>query len=808
MLVVQNATKSDTNFLMYSSMEEHSFGYWLRRRRKALDLTQDGLADRVGCSVAMIRKIESEERRPSEQIVERLAEILNISEDEQTAFLRFARGDWHSTHFANKEDIPWRVSEKASRSNLPATATSLIGRRKEITLLREYLLNSEIRLVTLIGPPGIGKTRLSIEAARTAIPHFQDGVFFVSLAPLDDPTLIAITIAQTLGFTGVRNISPEEQLKEGIGNKQMLIVLDNCEHLIEQVASLSSNFLSACSSLKILATSRESLRISGEWLYPVPALDIPIETLAIDVETAPNFPALLLFAERARAARPDFMLDSKNIQTVSAICTHLDGLPLAIELIAPRIRVMSPEDLLARLKDQFLLSTGEIRAASARQKTLQSAIAWSFNLLSLEEQKLFALLSVFSGDFMLQTAEAMFSENVSEKPVADLITSLLDKSLLNRTSTFHDDPRFNMLMTIQQFALHQLQSMNGEVDARNQHLAYFLDLAKKGDQELRGGNQIEWLSHLNAISDNLRTSLEWAIASQQTQLALDLARKLHWYWFVRGDHTEGRQWLHRVLEMADASLYPEARTEALIQLANHIVLQIGENEARPFVEQALSLARGHENKHNIAKALVILGLVLINEKDFAAAQATLRECITLFREVNDEWGASNALMCLSFGLLLNEDLETALSLNQQALAGFQKLGDRYFQCVVLRHYGHASVKQGNLWIAVTALKESLILAQQFNSKYEIAWTLWRFAQAAQRANQMTSAVSLFWAARHMLDLSGAWQKEHELEFEIDLAACRAMLNETEFTKAVEQGSTMTVDQAIKYALEFSTGLGG
>jgi non-specific serine/threonine protein kinase len=586
----------------------------------------------------------------------------------------------------------------------------------------------------------------------------------------------------------------------------MLLVLDNCEHLIEQVASLSSDFLSACSSLKILATSRESLRVSGEWLYPVPTFDTPTDPSAIDVEMAANFPALMLFAERARAVQPDFLLDSKNIQTVSTICTRLDGLPLAIELIAPRMRVMSLEDLLARLKDQFLLFTGEIRAASARQQTLQNAISWSYNLLSLEEQKLFALLSVFSGEFTLEAAEATFSGNVAERSVADHITSLLDKSLLQRTSTSQHEPRFNMLMTIQQFALHQLRSMNAEVDARDQHLAYFLDLAKKADQELRGPNQIEWLNRLNAISDNLRTSLDWAIESRQTQVALEMARKLHWYWFVRGDHTEGRQWLHRVLEMADSSLYPDSRTEALTQLANHVILQIGENEARPLVEQALELARSHGNKHNLARALLILGLVLINETDFAAAQSTLRESITLFEEVFDEWGASNALMCLSWCFLLNEDVGTALPLNQQALAGFQKLGDRYFQCVVLRHYGLASLKQGNLKTAVAALKESLTLAQQFNSRYEIAWTLWRFAEAAKRADQMANAVSLFWAARHMLDLSGAWQQEDRLEFEKELATCQAVLNATEFAKAVEQGRAMTVDQAIEYALQVESGI--
>jgi predicted ATPase/DNA-binding XRE family transcriptional regulator len=784
-------------------LAEVSFGAWLKRRRKAEGWTQEQLAEQVSCSTITLRKIEAEERRPSAQIVERLAKIFNIPQDERTAFLRFARGDWGSISLETREDAPWRTSTKSTRSNIPATATLLIGREKEIIAVHDYLLRADIRLVTLLGPPGIGKTRLSTELARVLIPDFPDGVFFVALAPLNGPALIAVTIAQALGYMGARNISTNEQLKEGIGDKQMLIVLDNCEHLIEDVASLTSQLLSACSHLKILATSRESLRISGEWLYPVPAFDVPSETSSIDMESASNFPALTLFAERTRAVRPDFVLNSENIKTVAAICAHLDGLPLVIELIAARMRLMSPQALLERLNDQFILSADGMRADSARQKTLQNAISWSHNLLSNEEQKLFARLSVFSGGFTLEAAEAIFFRTVSEKSVTDLIALLLDKSLLQHIPNERGEPRYTMLVTIQEFARERLRSMGEATEVHNWHLAYFLDLAEKGDQEMRGPNQVEWLDHLSATSDNLRAALEWAIETRQTELALQLARKQHWFWFVRGNHTGARRWLQRVLEMPDTPLHPEAYADALTQLAHHN-LQLGERairEARPFVEQALSVARTNKDQPNIDRALAILGLVLAEEGYFAAAQSTLEESKARFQEIHDKWGYAHAVLCLVVQSERQKDWATALVLSQQALAGFQKLGDRYFQSVALRLVGRAYVNQGDVTNGVAALRESLILAQQLDNKFQIALILWRsFAEAALRMEKTARAVSLISAAINVFQSIGAWMEDDDLLFENELAPCRAELGELAFAAAVEEGRAMTMEQAIQLAL--------
>lgn len=791
-------------------MEQHSFGYWLRLKRRALDLTRLELAERIGYSAATIRKIEDEERRPSVQIAARLAEIFNIPQNERESFLGFARGDWKSAPAESNEDLPWRASAIPPPSNIPATTTSLIGRAPEIAFVREYLSNPDIRLVTLMGPPGIGKTRLSIEAARALLPDFRDGVFFIGLALLDDPGSIPSAIIHALGYMESGKNAPEDQLKESIGYKQMLIVLDNCEHLIEGIASIASSLLSACPRLKMLATSRESFRIAGEWLYSIPAFDLPRETRAINLENASDFPALLLFAERARAVRPDFRLTADNLQTITAICAHLDGLPLVIELIAARMRLMSPQALLERLSGQFVLTADGMRAPSERQKTLKNAIEWSYNLLPTEEQKLFVYLSVFSGGFTMGDAEAIFAHTVTEKSVPELLALLLDKSLIRRVANESSEERYEMLVTIQEYAREHLQQKGEEIEARNWHLAYFLDLAEKADKELYGHHQLEWLNRLSATRENLRAALDWAIETNQTKFALQIARKLDWFWMMRSDFVEGAQWLLRVLEMPDISSYPQVHAEVLARLEHHkhllgdyFAAQMEKGRETSFAEQALSVARAHNDKHNSARALSMIGLNLMNKENFKEGQPVLQESGMLFQQAHDEWGYAYTVFLLGWGNFKQNDFTSALPIIEQAYAIFKKLGDRFFMCVSLRYIGITQIKLGDIQQGVEALRDSLTTAQQIDSKYEIAAAFYRLGQAAQYLGSPARTVSLFWAAKNAHDAigMGVWTQGLDVEFEPVLERCRTVLGEASFVEAAELGRAMTMEQAIAYALE-------
>jgi len=787
--------------------EQQAFGDWLRLRRKALDLTRESLADRVGYSAATIRKIEAGERRPSAQVAEQFAAVFNIPLAERPAFVKYARGDLQSAAWQSIEEAPWR-SPSSHRSNLPFPATSLIGREQEIADIHEYILKAGIRLVTLMGPPGIGKTRLGVESAHAISDYFSGGTFFVPLAPLDDPSLVARAIIQSLGYVETIDHGALQQIINGIGDKQMLLVLDNFEHLMDGAVPLVSALLSACPRLKILVTSRESLRVSGEWVYSVPALPIPREVSSINFETASKFPAVMLFADRARAVRSDFALTAANIQIVASICKRLDGLPLAIELIAARIRLMSPQALTEHLNDQFILSANGMRADSVRQKTLHNAIDWSYTLLQPEEQKLFSYLSVFAGGFTLDAVKSIFSRTFPDKSVPYLIASLSDKSLIQRASDELRGDRYDMLVTIRQFASNCLRRIGDESSARNLHLAYFLDLAEEADKDLRGPNQVAWLKRLNTLRDNLRAALEWAIESGQAEAALQMARKLHWFWFVRSDHSEGRQWLGRILTVPDASLYPQSYAEALTQLAHHTWvqshrawLQGGANEALPSVVQALAVARNNNDRHNIARALAMRALVFIDQKEFASAQSTLEESKVLFQEVHDQWGHAHAVLCQGFAEYLQDNQSASLTLNEQALAEFREVGDRYFMSVTLRYIGELQTKQGNLTQGEAALREALILSHQLEAKFEIAMSLWSAAKAAQNAKKPAHAVALYWMAKNIYDSIGSWIAEDETDFVTRLRACSAALDESVFATAVEQGRAMNPEQAIQYALE-------
>lgn len=784
-------------------MTEVSFGEWLKRRRGAEGWTQRQLAQKINCSTSALRKMESEERRPSAQIVEQLAEVFKIPHNERKTFLRFARGDWSQAPSERDGETPWLSSKKASRMNLPASLTSLIGREGQLAEIHDYLLRAEIRLVTLIGPPGIGKTRLGTEAAGRSLSDFLDGVFFVQLAQFEDPSLIASTTRQALGYMENQKLSADQQLREGIGKKQMLIVLDNCEHLIGAVATFASELLSACPHLKILATSREALRVPGEWLYVVPVLGVPKKDLLVNINDVVQFPALTLFTERARAVRSDFILTPDNIPTVIDICRYLDGLPLAIELIAAQMRFLSPQALLERLNEKFVLSAEGMRTAPSRQISLNHAFNWSYDSLTPDEQKLFAGLSVFSGGFTLEAAEAIFSGTVMKKSVSDLVASLLDKSLLQRSLPVGDELRFNMLVTIRHFAGEHLRNLGEAEEVSDRHLTYFLDIAEQADLEIRGPQQLLWFDRLESEHDNLRAALRWALESNQVDSGLRLAGALAFFWFVRGYTSEGIGWLERVLAQGK-----DSSTAAVARVLNYLggMLRSGKS-ANPvrimnMVERSLHLYQELDDKAGIAWVLNNLGLIAHEQKDYRRAKQFFKESLALRRAVGDPWFIAHTLQNLPSIALEEKDYAGAKQLAEETIKLFRQAGDQRGAARTLADLAQFERVTGNPAHAVALLKQALPPLMNLKDRWSIASVLEELATLAKTQDDFQRAVRLHSAAEALLETIGLWlPPDVRAQFENNMRMIQKNLEDPIFTKAWEEGHAMTLEQAVAYALE-------
>lgn len=745
-------------------------------------------------------------------------------------------------NLAASEDVPRRASMAISRLALPSPVTSLIGRHDDITAVLGYLMKENIRLVTLIGPPGIGKTRLSLAAAREACDDFCDGVFFVALAPLNDPSLVAATFVQALGFVETSIASPLERLKEGIGDKQMLLVIDNVEHLIESAALLVSELLSACPALKILTTSREALRVQGEWLYSVRVLDIPSanQLQSMSLETAGDYSALNLFTERARAVRPDFFLNADNLKTVAAICAQLDGLPLAIELIAARIRLVSPKDLLSRLVDGFALLADGMRALPARQRTLYNAIAWSYNLLSQEEQRLFAYLSVFSGGFRLDVAEQVFSTSLPNKPITDLIASLLDKSLLQSTNEVADELRFSMLVTIQQFAANRLHDFGEEDVSRERHLAYFLDLAEQADREIHGPDQVIWLKRLKAEHENFRAALEWCVSKRKTEAALRLLCALAWPWWLRGHSVEVRIWFDKLRGMPEITRYralyarmlnhlgqqnwvlgnfsyarsvlEESRSiwsklgvegeQGLAESLNYLgmVAQSGEvdrQKAHYFFELSLELCQKSGNLRGKAAAMFNLGRIAIGMNQDASALSWYEQSLEIYRQLGDEWGIARISQLLGDLYLKQGDFEKALHYFGQHLKHDEALGFNQGIMVALSSYGDLYRCQGNFDKAEQFYDKSLAAAREYDQKWTVSNNLYFLGMVALHRNDYPIAkqyfIDCFDLARNIYEKMGA------IDLFIGLSAVAAGMSQPE-RAAKLSGAAHAMLEAIDYQI--------
>ena len=491
-------------------------------------------------------------------------------------------------------------------------------------------------------------------------------------------------------------------------------MLDNCEHLVDEAARLTAELLSACPGLKMLATSREALRVPGEWLYALQPLLIPPENTPIDMGSAGNYPALMLFAERARAVSADFTLSPANIQTVSSICARLDGLPLAIELIAARVRLMSPQALLERMTDQFILSADGMRGVTPRQKTLQNAIGWSYNLLAAEEQSAFASLAVFMGGFTLPAAEGLLGENKAGKLPADLVASLLDKSLLQRSHDLSGETRYHMLYTIQQFALNSLRNMGMEAQARERHLEYFLSLAESADREMHGAEQAEWIGRVEYEQDNLRAALEWCVATGNTQAGLRLLSALGWPWEVRSHYREMRSWFEKMRALPGVSDYPTYYGALLSHVGRQLWTQGNWEDSRALLEEsrAVWLTMGDQGEQGLAETLNWLGIVAhYGYRDTGAAESYIKHSRELFQKWDNP---REALSIFHLGILESdrENFQDARTYLEQSLALFRQMGNIFFIARVSTYLGELFLKQGDFTTARQCFEQHLMLDRQ------------------------------------------------------------------------------------------------
>src|SRR5947209_860001 len=440
-------------------------------------------------------------------------------------------------------DFPPLKTLDTYHHNLPVQLTHLIGREKEVASVQQLLRRQNVRLLTLTGPGGTGKTRLGLQVSAELSDLFSDGVYFVNLAPVSDPALVVPTIAQALELKETGDQPLLDILKMSLRDKQLLLLLDNFEQVVS-AASQVTDLLVACPNLKIIVTSRAVLHVQGEQEFAVPPLSMPDPKHLPDMETLSQFEAVALFLARAQAVKPEFQVTNASAPTIAEICVRLDGLPLAIELAAARIKLLPPQALLARLGQRLAVLTGGARNAPARQQTLRNTIKWSYDLLDAHEQRLFRWLSVFSGGCTLEAIEAVCRSTCDEEiDVLDTVASLIDKSLVQQTEQETGEPRLTMLETVREYGVECLLTSGEDTSIRHAHALYYLSLAEEAEPHFKGPQQILWWNGLERELDNVRTALTWFISQQEAGLALRFCGVLSWFWFIRGYWSEGQQWI-------------------------------------------------------------------------------------------------------------------------------------------------------------------------------------------------------------------------------------------------------------------------
>jgi len=739
-------------------------------------------------------------------------------------------------------DFPPLKTLDAYRHNLPAQMTSFIGREKETADVKQAVLGN--RLVTLTGSGGTGKTRLSLQVAAELLDTFPDGVWFIELAPLTDPELVPQTMLTTMGISEQPGKSVLQVLMDHTREKNLLIVLDNCEHLIEACAQLAGALLNHAPQLQVLASSREALGVKGELAWRVPSLALPDIKNLPGIEQVSQYEAVRLFIERASLAQPRFTVTRENAPALAQICFRLDGIPLAIELAAARVKALSVAQIAQRLDDRFRLLTGGSRTALPRQQTLRALIDWSYNLLSEAEKVLLRRLAVFAGGWTLEAAEGVCTDqDLAPYDVMDLLTNLVDKSLV-----FTEDEagaiRYRRLETIQQYSREKFLE-SGEADTiRTRHSGWFLQFAMTAESMLDGRDSRVWLDRLEVEHDNLRAALEWLLISDPAA-ALQLAAVLGRFWSMRDYFMEGRKALRRALAGSQAG-GAEWRARALrwegllainqgdyevarerLNAGLQLARQTGDRDtlasifnglgiarwsqgdyeqARQFCEAGLAIRRELGNQNRIATVLSNLGNIASAQGDHTAARHFLQESVDTFRNLDDRSGLATTLNNLGVALEALNDYARAHQCYLESIALSREIGSRYSAAYTLNSLAHLTLVWGDLGASQGYYRESLAIFRELGEKRGLAYCFEGLAMVDIGCGHDGRAVRLLTAAEALREFIGAPLNTSErAEYDQAVNTARARLNEMDFASASAEGRAMTVEQAIDLALEVDHG---
>jgi predicted ATPase/transcriptional regulator with XRE-family HTH domain len=840
------------------------FGGLLRGHRRAAGLTQEALAERAGLSVRGLQHLEAGDASPSRAtlgLVLQALDALGLPPEDRA---RLAAAGRPVERSAGRRRAPGPDAPRGARpppgpslAPFPTPLTSYIGREQEVVVLRGYLRAG--RLLTLTGPGGCGKTRLALRLAEAVAGDYEAGGCLVELAPVDDATLVTRAVATACGVGDESGRPLLATLVDVLRPKRLLLVLDNCEHVLDACARLADALLRACPALTVLATSREPLGVAGEVPWRVPPLALPPSGSPPAAEVLVGYEAVRLFVARAVAAQPAFIVTARNAPAVARLCERLDGLPLALELAAARLRALTVEQVLARLDDRFRLLTGGSRTALPHQQTLQATVDWSHALLSAPEQRLFARLAVFVGGWELEAAEAVGGGAApGAAGVLDVLTHLVDKSLVVAATPSDGVARYHLLETLRQYAHERLEAGGAAAEARERHAAYYLALAERAEPELVAAAQVTWFDRLEAEHDNIRGALRWLTECGAAEPGLRLAAALLYWWLARGHRHEGAEWLGALLALP-VQASPATRMRALNAAGFLAWVQGFRGAARAAYEESLAIARRTGDRRGVASALDGLGRVAdrgsdhyapeaaghpasergggaaanayhaeslaiqdelgdrhgaawshyflggasMAQRDDPAADAHYRASLTAFRALGDRIGLANALRGLGELARRRADLTTARALHEEGLALAQALGNREGVSRALDGLGAVATDQRDFATARACFAASLAHRRDLGAREGVAASLERFAGLAAAQGHLERALRLAGAGAALREAIGAttspvWQADSDP----GMRAARPPLDETGAVRARAwaEGRALSADAAVAYAL--------